>query len=436
MRQQMIALVDCVSFYANVERQFHAALENRPIIVLSNNDGNIVSLSPEARALGFKRGMAYHQCRNLIREHRVAVFSSNFALYQDLSDRIMTLLGDFAVVHDGVQQQERYSIDECFLDVSHVPVELLLDYAHHMQATILHATGLPVRIGIAPTKVLAKVAAEIAKREPARGDVVSLAGLPEQELDGILETMGVEDLWTIGKRRAQVLEAQEIFTAEILKYTLPGRARYLLGVIGERIVYELRGLSCIPLETASKPKQGILVSRSFGRPIQDQQELAEAIAHYAALAAVKLRRQESVASVLSLFISTNHFDTEGIPYANGASQHLPFATDFTPELIAVAHALLQQMYRPGIRYHRAGVYLAEIGPRHVIQPDLFGGYDFEQEARKAQLMAALDIITAFCGRDAVFFGAQGITRPWQSRATKRSAAYTTRWSDILIVSAR
>jgi DNA polymerase V len=436
MRRTIIALVDCVSFYANVERQFHAALENRPVIVLSHNDGNIVSLSTEARTLGLKRGMAYHECRSLIRQHGVAVFSSNFALYHDVSDRIMALLADFALVRDGIIQQERYSIDECFLDLSHVADEHLLDVGHRMQAAVLQATGINVRIGIAPTKILAKVAAEIAKREPIRGDVVSLAGLSEQELDGILETMAVEDIWTIGRRRAQVLEAQEIFTAEILKYTPPGRGRYLLGVTGERIVYELRGLSCIPLETASKPRQGILVSRSFGRPIQDQQELAEAIAHYTALAAIKLRRQESVADLLSLFISTNRFDTEAIAYAKGASQHLPFAMDFTPDLIAVAHALLQQMYRPGIRYHRAGVYLAEIGPRHVIQPDLFGDYDFEQEAKKARLMATLDIITAFCGRDAVFFGAQGITRPWQSRATRRSAAYTTRWSDILIVSAR
>ncbi|HEV2662117.1 MAG TPA: DUF4113 domain-containing protein, partial [Ktedonobacteraceae bacterium] len=378
----------------------------------------------------------YHQCRRLIQEYRVAVFSSNFALYQDLSDRIMAVLEDFALVQDGVRQQERYSIDECFLNVSHVPVEQLLDYARRMQATVLHATGLPVRIGIAPTKILAKVAAEIAKREPARGDVVSLADLPAQELDRVLETMGVEDLWTIGKRRAQMLEAQDIFTAEILKYTPPSRARYLLGVIGERIVYELRGFSCIPLQVVSKPKQAILVSCSFGRPIEHKQELAEAIAHYTALAAQKLRNQESVATSLSLFISTNRFGTEATPYANGASQHLLFATDFTPDLIAVAQGLLQQVYRPGIRYHRAGVYLAEIGPRHVIQPDLFGRYDGEQEARKARLMAALDIITAFCGRDALFFGSQGIMRPWQSRAERRSGAYTTRWTDILIVSAQ
>jgi len=380
--------------------------------------------------------MAYHQCRSLIQEHRVAVFSSNFALYQDLSDRIMTLLSDFALVYEGVRQQERYSIDECFLDVSHVPVEQLLDYARRMQETVLHATGIPVRIGIAPTKILAKVAAEIAKREPARDNVMSLADLPEQELDNILETIVVEDIWSIGKRRAQILEAQEIFTAEILKYTPPSRGRHLLGVIGERIIYELRGLSCIPLEVVNKPKQAILVSRSFGRPIEHKQELAEAVAHYTALAAQKLRHQESVAASLSLFISTNRFDREATPYANGASQHLLFATDFTPDLIAIAQALLQQVYRPGIRYHRAGVYLAEIGSCHVIQTDLFGSYDDEQEAKKTRLMATLDIISAFCGRDAIFFGAQGIGRPWQTRAARRSAGYTTRWSDILIVSAR
>jgi DNA polymerase V len=184
------------------------------------------------------------------------------------------------------------------------------------------------------------------------------------------------------------------------------------------------------------PLFGFTNSVSFGRPIEREQELAEAIAHYAALAAMKLRHQESVAALISLFISTNRFDTESVLYANGTSQRLPFATDFTPDFIAVAQTLLQQIYRSGIRYHRAGVYLAEVGPRHVIQPDLFGDFDFEQEARKARLMAVIDIITAFCGRDTVFFGAQGVARSWQSRAARRSDAYTTRWSDILIVSAR
>jgi DNA polymerase V len=186
----------------------------------------------------------------------------------------------------------------------------------------------------------------------------------------------------------------------------------------------------------SKPKQGILVSRAFGRPVEREQELAEAVAHYTALAAQKLRRQESVAASISVFISTNRFDKEAVPYATGASQHLLFATDFTPDLITAAQGLLQQVYRPGIRYHRAGVYLAEIGPCHVIQLDLFNGYDYAQEAKKARLMAALDVITAFCGRDAIFFGAQGIGRPWQTRAARRSARYTTQWSDILTVSAR
>ncbi len=433
MRRSVIALVDCSNFYVSVERIFHAALQKKPVVVLSNNDGNLVAVSAEAKALGLKRGMAYHQCRVLIKQHRVAVFSSNYALYQDLSDRVMQILADFALVRDGIRQQEVYSIDECFLDLSHIPSEQLLDYGRQMQRTVLHATGIPVRVGIAPTKILAKIAAEVAKREPLHGDVVSLVDLPEQEFDAILETMAVEDIWGIGKRRAYTLEGQEIFTAEILKYTPPGRVRHLLGVVGERITYELRGLACIPLEVASKPKQGIMASRSFGRPVESQQELTEAIAYYAARAAEKLRRQKSIAASVSIFISTNRFDTEATPYANGASRQLLFPTDFTPDLIAVTQGLLQEIYRPSIKYHRAGVYLTEIGPCSIIQPDLFGNYDFEQEEKKARLMAVIDAITDFCGRDAIFFGAQGIERSWQAKSRWLSARYTTRWADLLQV---
>jgi DNA polymerase V len=433
MKRSVIALVDCSNFYVSVERIFQAALQKRPVVVLSNNDGNLVAVSAEAKALGLKRGLAYHRCRSIIKQHRVAVFSSNYALYQDLSDRVMQILANFALLRDGLRQQEVYSIDECFLDLSHIPSEQLLDYGRQMQGAVLHATGIPVRVGIAPTKILAKIAAEVAKREPSHADVVNLVDLPEQELDAILETMAVGEIWGIGKRRAQTLEAQEIFTAEILKYTPPGRARHLLGVVGERITYELRGLACIPLEVMSKLKQGIMASRSFGRPVESQQELAEAIAHYTARAAEKLRRQKSIAASISIFVSTNRFDPETPPYATGASSRLLCATDFTPDLIAVAQRLLQQIYRPGIRYHRAGVYLSEIGPCHVIQPDLFGKYDAQQEEKKARLMAALDVITNFCGRDAIFFGAQGLERSWQAKSRWLSAHYTTRWADLLQV---
>jgi DNA polymerase V len=433
MKRSVVALVDCSNFYVSVERIFHATLQKSPVVVLSNNDGNLVAVSAEAKALGLKRGMAYHRCRALIKQHRVAVFSSNYALYQDLSDRVMQILADFALLRDGLRQQEVYSIDECFLDLSHIPSERLLDYGRQMQQVVLHATGIPVRVGIAPTKILAKIAAEVAKREPFYRDVVSLVDLPEQELDAILETMAVGEIWGIGKRRAHTLEVQEIFTAEILKYTPPGRACHLLGVVGERITYELRGLVCIPLEVTNKPKQGIMASRSFGRPVESEQELAETIAHYTARAAEKLRRQGSTAASISIFVSTNRFDPETAPYAHGASEHLLFATDFTPDLIAVAQRLLQQIYRPGIRYHRAGVYLSDIGPGHVIQPDLFGKYDARQEEKKARLMAALDVITEFCGRDAIFFGAQGLQRSWQAKSRWLSVCYTTRWADLLTV---
>ena len=263
MRHHIIALVDCISFYTSVERVFDASLQDKAVIVLSNNDGTIVAASSEAKAIGLKRGMPYFQCRAIIKRHAVAVYSSNYTLYQNMSDRVMRLLADFAQVQGGIRQQEIYSIDECFLDLSHVAPEEVVTYAQRIRAHILQKTGIPVRLGIASTRVLAKVAAQVAKMDLTSGDVVNLITLSEQERDAILATIDVHDIWGIGKQFAQKLEKEYIFTAEMYKYLPPGRARKLLGVVGERIALELRGISCLPLETHPKPKKQICVSRSF-----------------------------------------------------------------------------------------------------------------------------------------------------------------------------
>ncbi|MBA2392828.1 MAG: Y-family DNA polymerase [Ktedonobacteraceae bacterium] len=434
MRQNVVALVDCVSFYVAVERIFHPSLYARPLIVLSNNDGNIVASSAEAQAIGLTRGMPYSHCRTIMKRHGVAVFSSNLALYQDLSERVMRLLGEYAEVRNGRMQQEVYSIDECFLSLGHVPPEHLLEYTRRMQAAILQKTGISTRVGIATTKILAKIAALVAKRDAKHLNVVNLADVSEREIDAILATVALEEIWGIGKQRARRLEEQDmIFTAEMLKYRSPTRIRTILGVVGERVTYELRGIACLPLEIGSKTKKGILTSRSFGRPIESCEELAEAIAHYTAIAAAKVRRQGSQATSLSIFVGTNPFDAAAPQYTNGASQRLAFPTDFTPDLIAAALALLREIYQPGFQYKRAGVHVTEMRPHHVLQPDLFGAYSFEREAKKARLMAIIDLINATMRHDVIWFGSQGIRRPWQAQARRRSLHYTTRWAEILSV---
>jgi DNA polymerase V len=254
MSRHVIALIDAASFYVSVETAFDASLHGRPVIVLSNNDGNIVAANAAAKKLGLQRGMAYFQCRALLRRQKVVTFSSNYTLYQDASERVMQVLAAFAEERDG-RQLEKYSIDEAFMSLAHVPAARLRAVARQMQATVLDVTGIPVRVGIGPNKILAKIAAELAKRDPASQEVVSLVDVPEQEIDAILSTFGVDDIWGIGKRLARRLEQELIFTADVLKYMSLAHIRRLLGVVGERIVLELRGVACLPLELHPKPKK-------------------------------------------------------------------------------------------------------------------------------------------------------------------------------------
>jgi DNA polymerase V len=434
MSRHVIALIDCSSFYVSVERSFNTALQGRPVIVLSNNDGNIVAASAEAKKLGLRRGSPYFQCRALIRRHRVAVYSSNYALYQDVSDRVMQVVAEFAEQRGGVRQQEIYSIDECFISLAHVASERLTAVAREIRAKVMQATGIPARVGVGSTKILAKIAAEMARREPAYEDVFNLVDVPEQVIDAILETFAVEELWGIGKRLASRLADEYIFTADVLKYVSRRLIRKTLGVVGERIVLELHGIACLPLELQPGPKKGMLVSRSFGQVIESREKLADALSHFAARAAEKLRKQGSVAATMSIYVSTNAFDIQADQYEQKASKRLMFPTDFTPDLIEAARLLLEEIYRPGFKYKRAGVYLSDIRPNDVQQPDLFAEYSLGRAIKKAALMAVVDLINTLWGkRDVLFFAAQGTDREWEAKPLQLSQRYTTKWSELMTV---
>jgi DNA polymerase V len=423
----IFALVDCNNFYVSCERLFSAAIQNRPVIVLSNNDGCVVARSNEVKALGIKMGQPVFEIQHLIEQHNIVVFSSNYSLYADLSDRTMQLLSTFT------PEQEVYSIDESFLNLSHVPLEDLQDYGQQIRTTVWQFLGLPVSIGIATTKTLTKVATEIVKKQPHYLGVLSIVQCSEEVLDELLEGIDVEDIWGIGHRYAKTLRARDIYTAKDLKYADLYWIRRHLTVVGARTVLELRGISCIPLETKTKPKKGIMSSRSFGKPINQLHQLEEAIANYTARAAEKLRDQDSLVLCISVFIQTNVFQKDAPQYSKSISKTLPFPTAFTPDLITAALEALHSIYQPGYTFKKAGVYFSKIVSQESIQFDLFGEFTVEGHVKKTKLMCVVDLLNRLLGHDTIFFGAQGIARDWKMRQERRSPRYTTQWNELLSI---
>jgi DNA polymerase V len=425
----IIAHVDCASFYCSVERVFHAGLQKRPVIVLSNGDGCVVAASEEAKALGVVRGTPLFRIKQLVEEHDIALYSSNYVLYQDVSDRIMALLATFA----RERCREVYSIDEGFIDVSHVPPGQLMDYGKAIIAHILRLTGIPVRVGFGRSKTQAKLATHLVKRDPGGPGVVDLVSIPQEALDALLATVSVEDIWNVGPKTSAKLQIRKIISAKDLRDADPKWIRRFLHVVGERIVYELRGVVCLPLELDPKPKKGVMVARSFGRNVETAEELSEALCHYLALATAKLRRQASAARFISIYIHTNPFDESAPQYANSASSTLLFHSDFPPDFFPIVKQLLVGIYRGGYHYKRAGVFLSDIRPVTVTQGDLFGSFSREGYERKRRLMQALDRLNEQLGRDSIVFLAQGIARDWQAKQQYLSKRYTTRWNELLSV---
>jgi DNA polymerase V len=418
----MLALVDCNSFYASCERVFDPRLWNRPVVVLSNNDGCVVARSSEAKALGIATGTPYFQIRDLVTRHGIVVRSSNYTLYGDLSARIMAVLGRFT------PHLEVYSIDEAFLDLNGVPADRLVECGRTIRRTVLRWTGIPVSIGIGPTKTLAKVANHLAKQAPAAGGVWSLADPRDQA--AVLARLDVQDIWGIGTHLAARLKRAGIATAFQLREASPNHVRRLLGVVGERTALELRGLPCLGLEELPAPAKSIIRSRSFGRPVQRLGELEEAVATHATRAAEKLRLHHRVAGALSVFVATSRF--RGTPYANLATFPLDPPTDDTARLIHAALATLRPIFREGLQYQKTGVMLGGLQPRAGLTESLFARYD---RSRSEQLMATLDNINHRLGPDTLRYAASGLERPWHMRREHASPCYTTRWDELPIVKA-
>ena len=426
MKGRIFALVDVNNFYVSCQRAFSASLHNTPVIVLSNNDGCVIARSNEVKGL-IKMGQPFFECRELVEQHNIHVFSSNYSLYADMSDRVMSLLAEFS------PRQEIYSIDESFLDLTDLSIPDLMAFGQEIKSRVYQFTSLPVSVGIATSKTLAKLAHEIAKKHEEYAGVLDLTALSVEEVDELLEALPVDEVWGIGTQYATWLRDQEIFTVKELKYADDAWIRKHLTVVGQRTVLELRGIACIPLEPEPSAKKGIMCAKTFGREVTEREQLEEAVANYVVRAAEKLRSQHSLTSSISVFIQTNRFKKNGPQYTASLIRHLPFPTAFTPDLIKQALEAVRAMYRPGYGYRKAGVYLTKIVPNENVQPDLFGGFSLSAHYKQMRLMSIVDVINKVYGRDTLFFAGQGIARPWKMRQERRSYRYTTQWSEILSV---
>jgi DNA polymerase V len=413
-------LVDCNSFYVSCERVFKPALRNRPVVVLSNNDGNVVALSREAKELGLLPfGATFFKVQQMVRAHGIAVFSSNYTLYGDMSRRVMETLAEFS------PEMEVYSIDEAFLFFRALGADPV-GYGAMMRDRVRQWTGIPVSVGVAPTKTLAKLACRIGKRDPARGGVCAL--VDPAGIDELLDSVDAGDVWGVGGQYREFLRKNGIRTARELRDAPDRWVRRNMTITGLRTVWELRGVSCIPLDEVPAAKKAIVSSRSFGVPVEGPADLSEAVAAYAARAAEKLRSQRCVAGSVAVFLSTNPFKEDDPQYSNGVAVRLSVPSSYTPRLIHAAVRLLGLMYRRGYRYKKAGVMLYEIMPQHDAQLDLFSR--FHDTERTRRLMRTMDGVNRTQGRGALFFASEGIARQWRMRRSFLSARYTTRWDEI------
>lgn len=416
---KIFALVDCNNFYASCERVFDPSLKKRAIVILSNNDGCIIARSNEAKALGIPMGAPFFQQKAIIKKHNVTVFSSNYQLYGDMSQRIMDTLRLHA------PDMEIYSIDEAFLRLDPLQPRDLYEYCKTIRAKVLQWTGVPVSIGIGPTKVLAKVANHVAKKQIGVFDIRS-----QQAQDEILKAMDVGKIWGIARKWSERLNQMGINKASELRDASPTIIRKHLSVIGERILRELKGQSCIDLENI-QPRKTITSSKSFGNPLTNKRPIEEALANYTARACEKLREQNSRAQAVHVFIQTNGFRETDRQYNNGLTCTLTTPTSDTRLIIKAAKFCLSRIYKQGYRYKKTGVMLTGLIPTSLEQKQLF--IDSNHHAGD-HLMDIVDRINKSYGPDTLFLGAQGVTREWKMRCVLRSQRYTTQWDDLLTVS--
>lgn len=417
------ALVDCNNFYVSCERVFQPELEGRPVVVLSNNDGCVVARSDEVKELGVPMGAPAFKWRRFFRRHAVVEFSSNYALYSDMSDRVMSLLASFA---PGI---EIYSHDEAFLYFSGKWHSRLEEYARHIRSEVLKRTGIPVSIGLAPTKSLAKLANRLAKKEPRFTGVLDVLGHPDRER--LLDTVKAKNVWGIGPRHSAMLEKHGIRTALDLIRADDRWIRKRMSVVGLRIALELRGTPCLGVEEVPPPAKSMVRSRSFGRPVTSLDELREALTTHVQRAGEKLRRSGQVTGCVQVFLETNRHKPEP-QHSPCQSRILSFATNHTPDLLKPALELLDRIYGEGYAYKKTGVLLTALEQEKGRRLSLMDP-DAGTKLEKKSLMGALDRINSRYGRDTARFASAGMEKNWEMQRGKMSREFTTNWKDLPLV---
>ncbi len=421
----MFALCDVNSFYASCETVFRPDLRGRPVVVLSNNDGCVIALSAEAKAIGIKRGEPFFKQRDLFRRHGVVCFSSNYELYADMSNRVMTTLEEMS------PRCEIYSIDEAFCDLTGVRnCRELTDFGREIRATVLKRTHLTVGVGIAQTKTLAKLANHAAKKwQRQTGGVVDLSNVDRQRK--LMAALPVDEVWGVGRRISQKLQGMGIKTVLQLADTNLPFIRKHFNVVLERTVRELRGETCLGLEEFAPTKQEIVCSRSFGGRITDYEDMHQAICSYASRGAEKLRGEHQYCRYISAFVKTSPFAVNEVYYGNQASVKLLTPTQDTRDIIGAAVRCLDKIWQPGYKYQKAGIMLGDFYSQGVAQLNLFD--DNAPRANSEELMRVLDHLNAKDGRGTLYFAGQGIQQPWHMKREMLSPRYTTRYSDLLVV---
>ena len=418
----MYALVDCNNFYVSCERVFQPQLNGKPVVVLSNNDGCIISRSNEAKALGIPMGAPEFQVRDLIKQHDIRVFSSNYALYGDLSHRVMKILENYT------PNVEVYSIDEAFLNFSGMTILDLNVYGAEIQHRILKWLSIPIGIGFAPTKALSKVANKIAKKFPERTNGVYVIDTEEKRIKALKWTK-IEDVWGIGFRLTKKMQAKNIKTA--YDFTLPYNEAFIrkeMGVVGMRLKYELEGKSVLEMEEP-KAKKNIAVTRSFEKDITDFNELKERVVTFASVCSEKLRKQNSCCNVVTLYLRKDPFNANGEKYSFYRMQTLSFPSNTSFSISQTAIMMLKDLYQEGTAYKKAGVMVSEIVPSSQRQFMLFD----EENPKYQKLMEVMDAVQAKTGERKLRLASQDLKRTWKMKQNHLSNRYTTNFNELLEV---
>ena len=411
-------LVDCNNFYASCEKIFRPDLANTPIVVLSNNDGCVVARSSEVKKLGIPAGIPYFKVKHQLESIGVKIFSSNYTFYGDISNRVMSVLREYT------GEIEIYSIDEAFIDLTTTPKPENLGKLLHSK--ISQGVGVPVSIGIASSKTLAKVATDVAKKNPQYGGVYSM--LDKNSVNNILKDFPVSKIWGVGPQTTKFLNNHSIFTALEFINCEDDWIRKNLKILGLKTVWELRGRDCITMETSPKNKKSILSSRSFGQPVTSQKQLQQAISSYIAIACKKLRSQKSVANYLHVFVRTNKHKKHELQQHSSQLIRLQTASNYTPDLTKASQEAVAKLFQPGYKYKKAGVVLTGLHPENQVQENLF--IPSEKTPKQNKAIAVLDRMNNRFGRNKITLASSGIKPKWIMRCELRSNQYTTNWQEI------